>query len=284
MVSSSRKFRLLYVAVPLILVLVFFSLTSRTFRRAPWYKEVLWNMISPPQMAASAVGSAVSGVWNHYIALVGIQKENVVLKQKIALLEAGEVRISEIEKENERLRGLLAYHDTFPKKISVARVISSDMRAEFKSITINRGAMEGIEPLMPVLGPKGLVGKVGETGTHTARVLLITDPNSAVDVLVQRSRARAMIVGTVWHTTLKSGYYLTRMEYLNNSSDIQDGDTVVTSGLDGIFPPGIPVGTVHDLKLSQYGIFREAGVVPFEDMAELQDVAVVLSKAEISSK
>jgi rod shape-determining protein MreC len=189
------------------------------------------------------------------------------------------MRLEEALQENARLAALLDYRKSFERTTVVARVIANDPRAEFKSITIDRGSADGIPLLAPVVGPRGLVGKVGTVGSHEARVLLINDPNSAVDAFVQRSRVRGLIVGSAWRTELKAGYYLTRLEYLKRTSDIQEGDIVVTSGFDRVFPPGIPIGTVHDISASRYGVFSEASVVPFENLAELTEVMVVLPSA-----
>lgn len=231
----------------------------------------------------SAISDGVKGVWHHYIVLVGVQKKNDILTRHIAELEVKIVGMVEIDEENRRLRDLLAYHDTFPYRTLVARVIANDPVAEFKYITINRGAKDGVLPHMPVVGPKGLVGKVGKVTRGSAQVLLIIDPNSAVDVLVQRSRARGLLVGTARRIEIRPGYYLSRLEYLRRISDIKEGDVVVTSGFDRVFPPGIPIGTIHNLAKSRYGIFLEANVVPFENMAEIQEVLVLIKQVDLAS-
>ncbi len=272
-----RKFRFLPFLIPILLALVFFSLSSDGMRRAPWYQDAIWNVIAPPQKVASWIHGMINGTWDSYVQLVGAVKERDELSAKVALLEGKLTRSEEISQENSRLRALLGYRESFPQKTLVASVVANDPRSEFKSITIDRGSSDGIRPLMPVIGPRGLVGKVGTVDSVTSRVLLITDPNSAVDAMVQRSRARGVVVGTAWKTELKAGFYLARLEYIRRVSDIRDGDVVVTSGFDRIFPPGIPVGTVKDISTSRYGVFTEANVVPFENMAELQEVLVVVS-------
>ena len=239
-------------------------------------------MVAPPQRLLRAASSAVARTWSHYVGLIGVSEENDALKQRIAELEGQLVRAREVRQENKRLKALLSYDDSFPRETVVARVISSDPRAQFKSLTINRGYKDGVEPLMPVIGPRGLVGKVGKVAAHTAQVLLIIDPNSAVDAVVQRSRARGLVVGQAGRTVLRSGHYLTRLEYLRRVSDVREGDVLVTSGLDRIFPPGIPVGTLHGLKTTPYGVFKEAVVVPFEDMAELQEVMVLSRQSNVA--
>lgn len=269
------RHRIASVIIPIILVLVFFSLTEREFKRAPWYEEVFSNLVTPPQRAFSAAVSGVKNVWRHYFSLVGIRKEYDELILRLAELESMRVEMEEVKKENERLRALVSLGEDIKKDIVAARVIANEPRAEFKSITINRGSSDGVVSLSPVVGPKGLVGKVGKVNQNTSLVILITDPNSAVDAVVQRTRARGTVVGTVGATELRAGHYLSRLEYLDRTSGIAEGDIVVTSGLDGVFPAGLAIGTVHDVKLSRWGIFSESLVVPFEDMAELQDVAVI---------
>lgn len=286
MAFFARKRRILTFLIPIMLALVFYSFTSMKMRRAPWYKEAIWNIIAPPQGFAAGMVDGVGGMWDRYVALIGVTEERDELATRVAGLEGELARTREVEKENERLRSLLAYHDSFPHRTVVATVIANDPRAEFKSITINRGTKDGIKPLMPVVGPKGLVGKVGTVGRGHARVLLLTDPNSAVDALVQRSRARGMVVGAAWRAELESGYYIARLEYLRRVSDIRDGDVVVTSGFDRVFPPGIPIGTVREVVTTRYGVFTKADVVPFEDMSELQQVLVIISPAtaEVASR
>ncbi len=228
----------------------------------------------------------IKGIWRRYVALIGVEQERDALLDRVAKLEGKLVRVDEVDQENKRLRALLAYHDSFNQKTIVASVVANDPRAEFKSITINRGKKDGIKPLMPVVGPRGLVGKVGTVGHSHARILLITDPNSAVDALVQRSRARGIVVGAAWRVGLESGYYIAKLEYLRRVSDIRDGDVVVTSGFDQVFPPGIPIGTIRNVATTRYGVFTKADVVPFEDMAELQQVLVIQSpsRSEYMSK
>lgn len=277
MALFARKRRYISLLIPLALALVFFSFTSTHSRRAPWYKEAFWNVIAPPQRVMSGLTDNLKDAWSRYVELIGVSEERDEFAARVAVLEGELARTKEVVKENERLRALLGYQDSFPHRTIVATVISNDPRAEFKSITINRGEKDGIKPLMPVIGPRGLVGKVGTVGAGHARVLLITDPNSAVDSFVQRSRARGMVIGQAWRAELESGYYIARLEYLRRVSDIQNGDVVVTSGFDRVFPPGIPIGTINEVVTTRYGVFTNADVVPFEDMSELQQVLVVLS-------
>ncbi|MFA4875088.1 MAG: rod shape-determining protein MreC [bacterium] len=283
MALIQKKTRLLPFIIPVILALIFFSLTSLQMRRAPWYEEAFWNLVSPPQQFVSGIIGGVKGAWQRYVSLIGVEEERAQLSRRVAELEGSLMRLGETEEENKRLRALLDYKESLPQKTAAARVIANDPRAEFKSITIDKGSNDGVQPLMAVLGPRGLVGRVGTVTAGYSRVLLLTDPNSSIDAMVQRSRARGVVQGAAWRTELKTGFYIARLEYLRRVSDIRDGDVVVTSGLDRVFPAGIPIGTVTDISASRYGVFTEANIIPFENMAELQEVLVILSTAEQSS-
>ena len=283
MASHRRRSRIFYIIAAVILFLAFFSLTLAGTRRAPWYEEAAWNIITPPQMFFSYVGDETSSIWNHYFYLVNISRENDKLKSRISYLKGKLIKAEEVKKENKRLKEFLGYREAFPQKMVLAKVIANDPRSEFKSIVIDRGMDDGLKSMMPVVGPNGLIGKIGKIGRHTSRVLLIIDPNSAVDVMDQRSRARCLVIGDAVHSQLRPAAYLSRLEYMRRISDVQDGDIIVTSGLDRIFPSGIPVGTVENISRSQKGIFLDAVVVPFENMAELQEVQVVLNGKNVST-
>ena len=277
----SGKKKVLNFLLPLAVALIFFSLSTQSARRATWYESAFLNLLSPFESVVTWVSDAVGSVWNGYVALIGVEKENLKLKKTNAELEGLFLRMEEIRQENDRLRELLNYKNALPYKTVVSRVIANDPRAEFRNITINKGFRDGVDVLMPVIGPKGLVGRVGLVSSGTSQVLLITDPNSAVDVVIQRSRARGLLVGTARRTELKSGsIFLSRLEYLRRVSDVAEGDIVVTSGFDNIYPPGIPVGTLHDVVSSRYGVFQEADVVPFEDFQSTQEVLVLLKRAD----
>ncbi len=275
---SPQKGSKLRYLIPIVLLLFFLSLIPQTQRRAPWYEQMLANLLAPVQWAFTSASDGIASVWNGYFVLVRTKKENEQLLAENARMQGELVGVAEIRDENERLRDLLGYRQEFSLEAVVARVIANDPRAEFKSLMIDRGSDDGIELYMPVVGPKGLVGRIGRVAGDSAQVLLLSDPNCAVDAMDQRSRARGVLVGAVSHTELKSGHYLSRLEYLRRVSDVRDDDVVVTSGLDEVFPSGLPIGTLHNITRSRYGIFKEAEVVPFENFQELQEVMVLLYK------
>jgi len=272
------KRKVLNFILPLLLALIFFSLSSRRERTATWHEAALINLITPIQQSVSFISGFFSSTWSDYIALVNLKDENKVIKNENHELRMQLIGLEEERKENERLRSLLDYKESQDSPTLIARVIANDPRSEFKSITIDKGKNDGIKIFMPVISSKGLVGRVGKVSKHASQVLLIVDPNSAVDVQVQRSRARAVLIGTARKIELKAGGYISRLEYLRRMSDIAEGDIIVTSGFDQIYPSGIPVGTVYDIKNISHSVFAESDVIPFENFAELKEVLVLLKE------
>ena len=119
------------------------------------------------------------------------------------------------------------------------------------------------------------MGRIGQVYADESTVFLISDPNSAVDVVIQRTGARAILVGAARKVGLRPFFSLSRLEYLRRTSEVIEDDVVVTSGLDRFFPAGIPVGTLKKIKSSQTGVFKEAEVVPFVDFGEVREVLVL---------
>jgi rod shape-determining protein MreC len=128
---------------------------------------------------------------------------------------------------------------------------------------------------MAVVTPIGLLGRVVSVTARTAKVLLLTDPNSGVDVLVQRTRARGIVSGS-----LESG---TILKYVKRTEDIQEGDRLITSGVDGVFPKGLWVGTVVKVRKQSLGLFQHVEVLPAVNFARAEEVLVVSAGAEKTS-
>jgi rod shape-determining protein MreC len=141
----------------------------------------------------------------------------------------------------------------------------------FKTIVINKGTRDGVAKGMAVVATDGLVGHVVKAFDGSAMVLLVIDPTSAVDALVQRSRFRGIVEG---ESTARC-----RFKYLVRKADVKRGDVVISSGLDGVFPKGLPVGTVADVFETHTGLFQEAKIQPFVNFTRLEEVLVVLERS-----
>jgi rod shape-determining protein MreC len=159
------------------------------------------------------------------------QAENERLIARIRDLERRGTHQSEMELMNRRLKRLLALERELPTRAVAASVTARDASVWFQSLTLNKGEIDGIQTGMPVIAPEGVIGLISSTSMHASRVLLLTDPNSGIDVLVQRTRVRGILSGL-----LEEG---TTLKYVKRSDDVRVGDRVVASGLDGVFPKGL---------------------------------------------
>jgi rod shape-determining protein MreC len=135
-------------------------------------------------------------------------------------------------------------------------------------VIIDKGSSDGLQKGLPVVLPTGIAGQVIEVSGRYAKVMLIIDRNSAVDALVQRSRARGIIKGASADRC--------RFEFVLRKHDVQIGDTVIASGLDGVYPKGLRIGRVTDLSERSSDIFYEIMVTPFVDYEKLEEVLVIL--------
>jgi rod shape-determining protein MreC len=174
---------------------------------------------------------------------------------------------------HERLQGLLEFKQSADRPVLAAQVIGLDPSGWFKSVIIDKGTNAGLNTDMPVVSATGVVGRIVSASRNYAKVLLIIDQNSAVDCLIQRSRERGMVKGISLENC--------KLDYMVKSSDVDAGDMVVTSGLGGVFPKGIPVGRVLSVNDISGKLFREIKVKPTVDFSKLEEVLVILKEGRL---
>src|SRR5262249_1468158 len=160
----------------------------------------------------------------------------------------------------------LDFRETLQGDLLTARVVGRDASDVSRTMTIDRGAGDGVVRGAAVLAPQGVVGQGFLVSRHAARGLLVSRHNSGIDAFVQRTRARGIVQGTV-----DAGCAL---KYVKRTEDVQVGDTLVTSGLDGIFPKGMPIGRVTAIDKRGQGLFQSADVAPRVDFDQLEEVLV----------
>ncbi len=200
--------------------------------------------------------------------LVNIRKENIKLKEDISKLRAEKFDLVEAKIQNERLKKLLNFKQIPSYPIVSANVIGGSpslLRSEV--IVVDRGSSDGISQGMPVASSEGIVGKVLTVGGKSSEVLLLTDPMSAIDAFVHRTRVRGIVKGNGSGCT---------MEYIEQNSDISVGDKVISSGKEGFFPKGVIIGTVNEIDTK--GSFLSATVSPYVNLESLEEVVIILKK------
>lgn len=224
------------------------------------------------QMGYTQLSLGVRGTTALYLDLIGIKEQNRVLLQENTELRAQLGSLTELKLENERLNQLLGFQKQTAMKLLAAKVIGKDLLPDHNTITINRGADQGIEQGMAVLTVAGAVGYIYRVQDKLSQVLLLTDRYSTVDVLVQRSRARGLLDGVSKEKC--------QLRYLRRSDDVLVGDLLVTSGLDNIFPKGFPIGLVVLVDNPEYGVTQKVEVQPVVNPSLLEEVFVVLNAVE----
>lgn len=229
----------------------------------------IYALVRPVQSGLAHVLSAARSTWEDYITLVNAQKENRRLAARIQELEQEMAECREIRASNARLETLLNFQSSMRMPSVVSRVIGEDSSGWFHTLLIDKGTRDGVERAMPVVAREGLVGHVVESADRTAKVLLITDRNSAVDVLLQESRTRAVLEGVGRHDVCV-------LKYVPRSETVQKGEMVITSGLGGIYPKGLLVGNVAEVWKEGYGLFQRVEVSPKVDFQRLEEVLVIL--------
>jgi len=230
-------------------------------------QSAILEIVSPVDAAFTRLSEGASSLVGDYLDLLNVRKENTHLRIELARVKSDQARLAELEVENRHLGELLELKDALGTNAVAANVIGSDATGLSRTLILASGTSDGLRTGMAVLANQGVVGKIIAISQHASRVLLIDDHNSALDGFDQRSRARGIVAGMV-----DDGLIL---KYADRSQDIRSGDTIVTSGLDGIFPRGLLVGTVQSVHREGPGLFLAVRITPAVDFRELEQVLIV---------
>lgn len=269
MLQFLRTYRNVLLAIALLLVasLVWISNSKSEKERNVLDRGVVW-VSTPLVRVITWSTNGVRDLWNRYVGFVGLREEyDGALLDKQAL-EAEVNRLKEAEAENERLYKLLALSRDLGGQDVVAKVVGVDDVAFAQTLLISKGYKHGIRQNMPVVTTAGVVGRVTKARGGSAEVMLMTDPNSAIPVRVQRTRAQGILEGT--------GKEYCRIKYISRNADVKVGDHVITAGLAGVFPAGVPVGVVTEVANRDDAVTQDVRVVPAVDFRRLPDEVLVL--------
>jgi rod shape-determining protein MreC len=237
----------------------------------------LFSLLSPLQRGLSAVVGGVREVWNGYGFHRETYTENRRLEERVRYLETMLQERSHLAHEAERLRELLGLREILPLETLVADVVSRDGVPWFRSLTINRGTSDGVTLDAPVISPTGVVGRVIAVGPRAARVQVLLDRDSGAGVLIERSRVSGVVSGQAVQPETGAADLL--LKYVSERADVAEGDVVVTSGFDRIYPKGLVVGRVSYVGEGS-GLLKEIRVEPSARFDRLEEVLVVLRPKE----
>lgn len=243
------------------------------FQEGPWFPVVqksLFEILPTVQYSLTSMTAPVSSLLALTQMVQVLETENRRLQETVGQLTAEVTRLKEIEIEKKQLEEELGYKTANTDMETIAaRIIGWDPTNIIQSMIIDKGNSQGVEEGMVVITPQGLVGKIVKIQGTSAKVLLITDPRSTVNAMIQRSDSRAF--GVVSGLP-KDGLL---MRYLSPEERIRIQDMVITSGIGGGFPPGVVVGRVTEVRRNDIEMFQEARLQPLVDFSKLERVLVI---------
>ena len=255
----------LFIAVMLgHILLISAQVTSRA--GVPLLEAVTFGAFSEMQRAAAGITGGLHDAWSGYINLRGVREENQQLKRQLGDLQVQFQQERAKAEQTRQLERLLGLQHTIQLDSIPAGVIGAGPSPDFRTVTIDRGASAGVADNMAVIAPAGVVGRIVTPTAHAAKVQLLIDRNAAAGALVERSRAQGVVLG--------AGEDVLRMDYVAGTSDVKVGDTIVTSGIDGIYPKGFVIGKVETVN-SGHGIYKTIRVRPAVNFNQLEEVLVV---------
>jgi len=241
-------------------------------------EDLALGWLQPLLRGALGLGEGAQVVTGTVADINALRDQVKQLQSQVVELNITRVRVRELENENTLLRQQLAYRQANPdfdilgaavlqRNPDLARVVGQDPSNLARYIIIDQGSAEGVKAGMPVVTPQGLVGRITATGTHWAKALLITDATSAVNAVVQSTRATGIVQGNVnGNLTIK---------YLPQGEAVKIGDLILTSGMGGGFPKRLVIGQVTSVRKHDIELFQEADIQPSVDFARLEFVLVL---------
>ena len=277
-------------ALLLTLLMIFFLIMSLQVNRGSTLataRGAVTGVTSPVQRIGSAIGGLITSTWGRYVWLVTADRENQSLRQRVDELERRLAAGDAAKRENSRLRGLIGVQASLENEWAGARVVAREFTQRYETVTIDRGSRDGITQDAAVIGGGGaLVGRVIQVNLWTSTVQLITDPMSGVGARLVNSRATGLVSG--------SGAEALRLSYISTLVELVEGEAIVTSGEDGIYPADLMIGHVTSIEVGppvpgtprvplmreETALFKVILLEPLINVLRIENVLVQLPAAE----
>ena len=262
-----QRTAVLFIAVMLgHVILISAQVNSRS--GVPLLEVVTFGTFAEVQRAASGGTGGIRNAWKGYINLRGVRAENEMLKRQLGELQVKFQQERAAAERTRQLEQLLGFQQQIAIQSVATSVIGAGASPDSRTVTIDKGTSSGVHLNMPVIAPTGVVGRVVTPTGHASKVQLLVDRNAGAGALVDRSRAQGVILG--------SGEELLNMKFVSATADVKPGDTVVTSGIDGIYPKGFVIGKIETVE-SGTGLYKVIRVRPGVDFNRLEEVLVITS-------
>ena len=267
----SRNRNLLVLAIVLAAELLALAYQVHRNRDVHLLRQVSMLVVTPVQREISALAHGTVSVWRNYLDLRGARRESYQLERELDQAKLENQRLQDEAAQGKRLEVLLQFKQQVNHETLTARVISSGGGDSAKMVVIDRGREAGLAPDMAVITPDGIVGKVLRVFPFASQVLLVTDANSGVATLLETSRLHGILKG--------QNKALGSLAYVLNDEKVEIGEKVFTSGEDQIYPKGLPVGVVVEVRPG--AAFQEIQVQPFAKINRLEEVLVITRKMDV---
>ena len=240
----------------------------------PLLEVATFGAFAEVQRGAAGITSSIRNGWDGYVDLRGTRAENEQLKRELGELQVRFQQERAHATRARQLEDLLQLRQSLKVETVTAVVIGSSASPDFRGMTIDKGSSTGVNANMAVIAPTGVVGRVVTPAGNAAKVQLLIDQNAAAGALAERSRAQGIVVGRGTDTV--------RMDFVPATADVILGDTIVTSGVDGIYPKGFVIGKVVQVSNGN-GIYKAITVRPSADFNRLEEVLVIKTPPQPSA-
>jgi len=265
---SKKIFAVVLLVSALLAPFVFFSTSMRPWENPNAALLIVQNAMYPMERLWQITARGMTHAWERYVHLSVAADQNMRLRSQLAAMQARIMDYDEQVQEVGRLRKLLGFSGRSEKRLIAAEVIGHDELGQFESIRITRGSRDGVRVGMPVVAADGIVGKIIRTGLNYSDVQLLVDHDFHLDVLLQRTRVRGVLSGAAHAScTLQ----------LHKRVEIRIGDTLITSGIVGGFPKGLPVGRVMRITYETDNVAQSVTVEPWVDHNRLEEVMIIFN-------
>lgn len=270
--KSSQRSTSPWLGITCFVLLAVLSLTILTWKvkdRVPVtiFENALLSITRPLQQSVTSATASLGGIWEHYIYLVHVQRENARLREEIKWLRQENHRYLEAHLQHQRLQRLLNFREQIALDVVAAEVIGRNSNSWTEIIYVNRGTRDNVVKGLPVVTHEGLVGQVIYAAPSLSQVMLLTDFRSGIDALVQRSRTNGVVTGR--------GRNIAELKFLAVGADVQPGDRLISSGMGGVYPKGLIIGDVKEIQRNGRQT-RHVEIQPSVDFSHLEEVLVLL--------
>jgi len=272
-VATSKRSSYIALAIALVIQTGLISIQASHRFDTGFVRSWVLDSLAPMEKMSDRSFYGIGYLWENYFFLIGLHKENEQLKTQLNDLRMRLDKQEQDVKEVQRLRGMLSLRDSIVGQTVVARVIGRDPTRSNETITIDKGRSHGVKPDTAVITPDGVVGRVIHSSNFFSIVQLVIDSQSAVGVMERATRKQAILRG--------NGSRDLDLDYTDDDTDMKEGDLFITSGLDRIYPKGLPVGAIVSIGPRRGGgMFKAIAVRPSANLGSIEEVLCVVDRPE----